>query len=130
MKTENFEQENIKEILKKVNQAWSSGNPDDLKRYFDENIIILSPDMKILGSGKNNCVQSYIDFLNHATIIDFKENVPEVHIFDNTAIVFYRYSISWKSGDKLFNENGKEMYILDKKEDKWLIVLRKLMPTE
>ena len=127
MKNKEFEQQQIKELLKKVNQTWSSGNPDDLKHYFHDNMLIMSPDMRIMGSGKDNCIKSYIDFLNHATVIDLKEHVPEVHIFDNTAIAFYQYSISWKSGDKLFNENGSEMYILDKKENDWLIVLRKLM---
>ena len=130
MPTKEFEQQQIIELLQNVNLAWSSGNPEDLKNYFDDKIFILSPDMKILGSGKQNCIKSYIDFLNHATVIDFKENVPDVFVFDNTAIAFYSYSISWKTGDKLFNETGREMYMLDKKENKWLIVMRKLVATD
>jgi len=130
MQNEAIEQQKIKELLKKANQTWSSGHPHDLKHYFHDNMLILSPDLKILGSGKENCIKSYIDFLNHVTVTDFKENDPDVFVFDNTTIAFYRYSISWKTGDKSFNENGKEMYVLSKKENKWLIVLKKLIPTE
>ncbi|MBN2410246.1 nuclear transport factor 2 family protein [candidate division KSB1 bacterium] len=126
METKKIEQEKIKDILKNVNIAWSSGNPEDLMNYFHDNMLIISPDMKILGYGKENCIKSYIDFLNQATIIDYQKNVPEIHIFENTAIVFYTYNISWKTNNKLFNEKGKEIYVLNKHKNKWLIVMRKI----
>lgn len=120
----------IKCILKDTNKAWSSGRPEDLNQYFHDSIIIVSPDMKILGAGKELCIQSYIDFLNRATDIHFHDHEPEVHIFENTAIVFYTYDISWQVDGKQFQETGKELYVLNKLKGQWLIVMRQLMPAK
>ena len=131
MKTKKIEQRGlteIKEILKSVNASWLSGKLDNLNKYFHENMIIVSPNIKILASGKENCIQSYIDFLNRATIIDYSDRDPEVHVFGNTGIAFYAYHIFWKIDEKTFRENGEELYVFNRNNDKWSIVMRKLMP--
>jgi ketosteroid isomerase-like protein len=118
----------IKRIIKDANKAWSSGNPENLSLYFHDQIIIISPDLKILGSGKGPCIQSYIDFLNRASDICFQAEDPDVFVFNRSAVVFYTYDISWKMDGQQFREKGKEIYVLNKQKDKWLIVMRQIKP--
>jgi ketosteroid isomerase-like protein len=118
----------IKRFLKDTNKAWSSGKPENLNHYFHDHIIIVSPDLKIMGSGKEPCIQSYIDFLSRPSDIHFHADDPDVFVFDNTAVAFYTYHISWKMEGRQSRETGKEIYVLNKQKDEWLIVMRKINP--
>lgn len=118
----------IKNILKKANHAWSSGHPEKLDEYFHNDIVIVSHEMKVLGEGKKACIQSYVDFLSRASVTAYTDTDPEVRIFENTAIAFYGYDVSWIMDNKEFHEIGNELYILNHSKDKWQIVMRKLMP--
>ena len=118
----------VKGVLKAVNGAWSSGKPEDLKDYFHDDIVIVSPELKILGAGKENCIQSYIDFLDRSRVIEYTDTDPEIRIFEDTAIAFCRYTISWETGGKFLKEEGQELYVFTKQNAQWLVVMRKLMP--
>ena len=120
----------IKRILKDTNEAWSSGKPETLSAFFHDDIIIVSPDLKILGSGKGACIQSYADFLGRASDICFHAEDPDVFIFDRSAVAFYTYDISWKMEGRQFRETGKEVYVLNKQKDEWRIIMRQIQPAE
>ena len=118
----------IKNTFKSMNQAWLSGNTERLNDYFHNDIVIVSPDMKVLGKGKEECIKSYIDFLSHAKVLEIKENEPEVFLYDKVAIVFYEYEIFWEIKGKKQNEKGKEIYVFNFTGEKWLVVMRKIVP--
>ena len=120
----------IKSVLKSVNVSWSSGKPEELNNYFHDDIVILSPELKILGAGKADCIQSYVDFLDRSRVIEYTDTDPEIRIFEDTAIAFYNYKVSWKTGETLFNEAGQELYVFAKQNGKWLVVMRELAPKE
>ncbi len=117
----------ISEIIKNLNQAIGKGDLNKLDLFFHENIKIVDPNLKILGDGKKICIQSYIDFINKAKIEKYNDNINDIFIYKNTAIVFYSYSMTWLTDEKSYSDTGKELYVLTKENDKWLIVLRKLI---
>ena len=120
----------IQTVLKKMNETWADGNPEALTSYFHDDVMIVAPDMKILGAGKKACIQSYVDFLNAASDISFKDDEPEVHLYDQTAVAFYKYDVSWTMDEKSHQEAGKELYVLNKIDGDWLVVMRKLIANE
>ena len=112
----------IKEILKSISRAWSSGDPAELNRYFHDEIKIISTDMKVVGDGKALCIQSYMDFISKAEIKHYEENDPEVYVFDQTAVAFYAYRIAWNIENQSFDEKGQEMYVFSRVKNKWQVV--------
>ena len=44
--------------------------------------------------------------------------------------VLFTYSMAWLMDGKSFREQGKELYVLTKENDNWLIVLRKLVASD
>jgi hypothetical protein len=120
----------IAKIIKDLNQSVVTGNTDDIDSFFHDNVKILSPDMKILGDGKAVCIKSYVDFIDKAKIEQYDHEITNVFIYDNTAIVFYTYSMTWVMEGKTLNDQGKELYVLTKNNDDWLIILRKLVSKE
>ena len=121
---------NITKIIKDLNHAVATGKVNKLDSLFHEDVKILSPDMKILGEGKTTCIKSYADFISKAKIEEYNDDVTNVSVYENTAVVFFTYSMAWLMDGKSFREQGKELYVLTKENDNWLIVLRKLVASD
>ncbi|MEJ2054525.1 MAG: hypothetical protein P8X42_11455, partial [Calditrichaceae bacterium] len=83
----------IASLIIDLNKAVAEGNLNILDEMFHENIKILSQDMKILGDGKEACIKSYFEFLAANKIDTYKDNVDNIFIYENTAIVMYSYDI-------------------------------------
>jgi len=77
------------QIVKEINRLWQDGPFEKLKDYFHEKMVIVSPDLQVLGDGREACIKSYAEFVSQARIDKYEENPPEVHAWGNTAVVSY-----------------------------------------
>lgn len=114
----------IKQTIKKINQSWLEGHPENLNHYFHDNMMIVSQEFKVMGAGKEICIKSYADFINQAVIKVYKESDPEIHTWGNTAVAFYNFEIAWEMDGKSFQEKGRDFYIFSFDNGKWLAVWR------
>lgn len=127
----NFKEKSKKEIIeiiKKINLSWVEGRPENLSNYFHENMMIVSPELKVMGKGREECIKSYTDFINQATINEYKESEPEIYVWGNTAIASYKYDIAWEMKGKSFKEPGQDLFVFTYTNGKWLAVWRKVIP--
>ncbi|MEJ2544093.1 MAG: nuclear transport factor 2 family protein [Calditrichaceae bacterium] len=124
------DKKNISKIIESLNQNMIKGDLSKLDLYFHENVRIIAPDLKILGDGRKICIQSYHDFINKAEIKDYNDSVDNVFIYENTAIVFYTFTMTWIMDGKANTEKGQELYVLTRQNDQWLIILRKLISAD
>lgn len=62
------DQQDLWNIMQQINHYWYKGQPTQLAEYFHDNIVFNSPDLKRQATGKDICIQSYIDFRNSAKI--------------------------------------------------------------
>lgn len=120
----------ITNIIRDLHHAVTTGELRKLDLLFHDDVKIVSPDMKILGDGKAICIQSYADFISKAKIEQYDDDVSEVFVYENTAIAFYTYIMTWITDGKKFSDQGNELYVLTKENDDWLIVLRKLITND
>jgi hypothetical protein len=65
----------IRIVLKTINGAWLSGNPDAvqvaLDSCFHPEMVIKGGDLATLAAGRDACVQSYLDFIQTSKGIRF-----------------------------------------------------------
>ena len=120
--------EAIEGIIRKINKAWSRARFEVLEQYFHENMIIAPPGFQHRAMGREVCIQSYRDFLSDAAIHDFQESDFIIDIWDRTAVATYQYHMDWESNGKRFQESGHDVYVFTRKDEKWLIVWRTLVP--
>ena len=114
----------IDAIIKKINLSWVKGHPENLH----ENMMIVSPELKVMGKGKEACIKSYSDFISQATVTEYSEAEPEIYVFGNTAIASYKYDIAWETNGQSFKESGRDLFVFTHADGKWLAVWRKLIP--
>ena len=120
--------EDITQIIKKINQSWKEGYTEKLEKYFHEKMMVVSPDLKILGEGREACIKSYSDFITQAKVKKYSESALDVRVWEKTAIVSYKYDVVWEMGGKAYEESGKDLFIFTFECGKWLAVWRKLIP--
>src|SRR5688572_10312102 len=90
---EDTESADIRTLLRRINRAWVHGPLDDLEACFHEDMVIVSPGFKDRTEGRAACVASYKEFIESATVHEYHESEPEVHIVGDTAVATYRYEI-------------------------------------
>lgn len=120
----------ISEIIKKINLSWVEGRPENLAEYIHENMMIVSPELKIMGKGKETCIKSYADFVNQATVNKYDESEAEIYVWGSTAIASYEYDVEWEMNGKSYKEQGRDLFVFTYENGKWLAVWRKVIPNK
>ena len=117
----------IRNLLQNINDAWTSGSPEDLESFFHEDMIIAKPGGPILGKGKQKCVNSYKDFLKRGKVLEFEASEPEIEVWENTAVASYSFEIEYELEGKEFREKGVDLFVFNQREGKWLAVWRAVL---
>lgn len=118
----------IAKTVRKINSALVEGNPEKLNEYFHEDIMIVSPELKVRGKGKDECIKSYVDFLSKATLNEYNQSEPQICVFGSTATVSYKYDVGWEINGESFKESGQNLFVFTRVDGKWLVVWRMLIP--
>lgn len=122
-------QKEIRALLQKISEAWSKGNPDDLMKYFHEDLVILSPDLQRMGKGKQACAQSYKDFIARAVVHEYKEYDHTIDVWGDTALSIYAFDISYEMEGQTYRETGHDIFVYTREEKQWLVVWRMVIPS-
>jgi hypothetical protein len=119
-------QKDLWQMVRQINAAWVEGQPDRLLEYFHDRMTIFGTSGNRYGAGKLACVESYRNFINSAQIGRFEETDPSVDVFESVAIVGYRFEIEYTMNGKTHQETGRDTFVFERKNDKWLAVWRQL----
>jgi hypothetical protein len=122
-------QDEIWQIIKSMNITWVKGNPEDLKNFFHENMVIYaSESFQKLSVGREKCVDSYKRFSKNAKILEFEEKDPQIDIFGTTAIVSYSYEITYDINNEIIQDEGRDLFVFVQLGNKWQAVWRTVIP--
>ncbi len=124
--TWNKDQRELWELIQKINGCWYKGDPLQLADFFHPNIVFNSPDFKHQITGKDNCAQTYIDFMNNSKVLLYNEGNPTVGIFSNTAIVTYDFEMKYEQNNKTYHETGTDIMVFERHQDTWKVIWRGL----
>ena len=118
----------ICELVRKINEAWVQGRPEELAEYFHRDMVILHPDLETRAAGRAACVEGYADFCRQATIHRFEPSEPAIEVFGETAIAVYRWEIAYEMKGQSFKEAGRDLFVFIQEGGKWQAVWRTLIP--
>jgi len=120
----------LEELVREINRLWVGGKPEMLGEYFHENMIMVAPDLKVVGKGREECVKGYIDFCREARVAKYEESKFAVDIWGTTASVSYDFDISYEIEGKNYHDAGRDLFIFSRDENsgEWSTVWRILVP--
>lgn len=123
------ERDEIQGLIGRINQAWLKGNPEELKEYFHDDMVIKGPHFELMGTGKAACIKSFEDFLRAAKIHDFKESDVQVDLFGPTAVATFAWEIDYAIGAQNYHETGHDVFVFVRSNGKWQAVWRAVLPS-
>jgi ketosteroid isomerase-like protein len=118
----------VRETLTRINQAWTQGHPEDLEKYFHEDMVIAAPGFRGGGKGKATCVASYARFAERATMKNFEESEHAIDVWGDTAVAVYRFQLDYEMEGSERTESGYDVYVFTRQDGKWLAVWRTIIP--
>ncbi|TFH60376.1 MAG: DUF4440 domain-containing protein [Candidatus Zixiibacteriota bacterium] len=113
----------IWQTLQSLNRAWTTGKCDELKDYFHENMVAITPVDRQRREGRQACIDGWAQFVAGTTKIHYwKELDPQIQIYGDTAIATYYYDMLFDMGGKTIASAGRDMLVFVKEEGKWWAV--------
>ena len=122
------DREEIARIIRSINEAWTSGRPEELDRYFHEDMVIAQPGLGIRGEGRKACVDSYSEFARMAAINGLRESDHIVLVWGDTAVASYRFEIEYEVEGRIRRDAGFDLFVFARKDGAWLAVWRTILP--
>lgn len=99
----NFEDPLKQEIwttVRAMNDAWTKGNPDDLSKYFHQNMVAITATDRNRLDGGAACIAAWKAFSTAIRIHHWKEVDPIINVYGNSAVVAYDFDMSFDMGGK------------------------------
>jgi hypothetical protein len=117
----------IRQLLRRINDAWIKGNPDELNSFFHERMVIKGPELQTVGNGREACVQGYKDFLKIAVVKDYHESEPAIDVWGNTAVATLPWTMTYELDGQQYTESGHDTFVFTHENRRWLAVWRILL---
>lgn len=121
-------QQQIWHTVQKLNKEWLNNKTEELAYYFHKDMVITGPNLHELAHNRAECIKSYKDFVSNAVIHGYKEYEPDVSVFAYTAIVKYKFDITYEMNGKTYVETGRDLFVMIKEEERWQAVWRTMIP--
>jgi len=122
------EKRKIETIVRFINEAWTQDRLEDLNRFFHQDMVIIGPDARVAGRGRDACISSYRSFAEAAEIHSFAQNDFRIEAFENTSVVTYSFSLSYEMDGKIFRDSGRDMFVFTREREDWMAVWRMILP--
>ena len=108
--------------VRAMNDAWTKGNPDDLAKYFHQDMVAITATDRNRLDGGAACIDGWKGFANAARIHRWEEIDPVIHVYGNSAVVAYNFDMSFDMGGQTISMGGRDMFLFVKENGRWWAV--------
>ncbi|HXX14414.1 MAG TPA: nuclear transport factor 2 family protein [Candidatus Eremiobacteraceae bacterium] len=119
--------DDIRHTLNGLNSAWRERRFEELARFFDPDIVMKGPGLKELVRGRQALVQSYADFMERSSVVEYAESDHSTQAWGDTAAVTYNWTMTYEQKGETKRESGQDMFVLVRRDGHWVAVLRVML---
>lgn len=122
-------QQEIWDVVRELNRAWTQGAPRRLARAFHPEMLAYTPTERRLESGAA-CLAGWEAFARKARIHSWHERRPlvRVHGEGRAAVVAYEYELDCEIAGQGQGLEGRDLLFLVKEEGGWRVVADQFSP--
>ena len=121
-------QTEIWEWVQQLNRCWTFGNADDLKDFFHERMVAITPSDRGRIAGSTECIAAWKEFAEKTRTDFWKELDPDIQVYGTAAVVTYYYRMSGEMKGEPFEVSGRDMMTLIQENDRWWLVADQFSP--
>lgn len=121
------ERREVAAALRRINDAWLNGRPDDLAPLLHDRMVMVHPGFSGRGEGRDAIVAGFADFTAHCRVIRYRESENQVDVTGNTAIASFAFEMIYERDGHRYLSTGRDLWVFAKREEIWLAVWRTMM---
>lgn len=118
------DQQAVQEVVREINEHWRAKRYDLIGALLGKDAVIASPGFEHRIRGREAYVQSYRDYDDTATTLEFDAGSPEVDVVDDVAVAVYPFHVIYEIGGTTFREHGHDVLVLSRTSGSWKVVWR------
>jgi ketosteroid isomerase-like protein len=126
------EQIAIRDLISRINDAWIKQRGEAmtaaLNECFADDVVMRGPGFAFIGKGRDLLVQSYRDFISNAELKSVSLDEPDIDVTGETATAQYKWTMTYVLGGQEYTEHGRDLFVIARRDKKWLAVWRALLP--
>jgi len=111
------------QAVKNLTNAWVLKYPAGMSRWLTDDITEIGPSFEVALTGKKMFFRKYQDYLNGPLeILSYKILRPRTILLSkSSAIVYTRYSMRTRTGDRIEDSHGKESMLCQRVGASWRV---------
>jgi len=106
-------QHDIERFVRDLNRAWVEERYEDLRAFFDDDVVLLTPGAGDATVGAESMVESYRQFASLATVHGFEVTGVELFARGPVVMAHARFDVDYEISTGRFRESGLEIYAID-----------------
>jgi ketosteroid isomerase-like protein len=114
--------------VQRINAAWQRGELEALAELLHERMVIVPPGFQQRIEGAVACAEGYKEFARIAKVDSYAESDAQVDVFGATAVVNYRYEMTYTTEGATYRDAGRDVYVFVYEEQRWQAIWRTLVP--
>ena len=123
----------VGQILGKINDAWLHGPAAEVtakvRPHFDDDMVMRGPGFVDVARGGDACANSYLLFLQEATVNDCKLGEPAVDVAGDSALATYGWDMTYTLKGKRYRETGYDVFAFARRPgNEWKVIWRAMPP--
>jgi ketosteroid isomerase-like protein len=107
------EQHDVESFVRDLNRAWVEERYEDLRGFFAEDVVLLTPGAGVTTVGAKGMVESYQQFGSMARVYGFEVTSVELHARGHIVMAHARFSVDYEISMGRYKEKGLEVYAVD-----------------
>ncbi len=120
----------IARLVAEINEHWLEGHYEELRRYFDPQMVLAMPGFERRVEGAEAIIESYREFGDQATIHRFEPGDARVDVLGPSAVVATGFAIDYEYEGTRYRETGTDLLVFVRKEDGWSVRWRTVVPED
>ena len=113
--------------MRQINQAWLSGQVEDVAPMVHPEIVMVFPDFAGRIQGREDFLAGFRDFRQNATMQEFREHDHQIDVAGDTAVVTFRYDMVYERSGKRYRATGRDLWVFQKQGESWIAVWRTML---
>src|SRR5262249_29771715 len=116
--------------MRQINQAWLDGHLEKLAPLLHSEIVMVLPGFAGRIQGRDDFLAGFRNFLQNATIQEFREHDHQVDVAADTAVVTFRHDMVYELSGKRYRAKGRDLWVFRKQDETWIAVWRTMLDME
>src|SRR5262245_1386204 len=130
MRSSLTDHEAIRKAVREINEHWISKQYDRIGELLADDVIVAPPGLARRVSGRNAYVQSYRDYDQAVTTLEFSPGDPEVDVVGDVAVALCPFHVVYRLQGAIHRERGHDLLVFSRRDGNWKVVWRTMQTAD